>query len=177
MWQTRRQVDPGATLVGPSFAARMSGQRQWLFDYTSQRVGGKPVWRYYDATALSLYPKATYGDRIGGPEDAMAVLAKARRQLARAGAPQSQPIWGTEVNYGVTSDASAAQPVSNRRQVANVVRTYLLGAAQGLQRMFWYRYDWGWCPGARWATPCWRPRAPTARSPRPATPCSRRRAG
>ena len=143
VWRTRRQVDPGATVVGPSFAARLSSQRQWLFDYTSQRVAGKPVWRYYDATALSLYPKATYGDRIGGPEDAMAVLARARRRLAAAGAPKSQPIWGTEVNYGVTSDGSAARPVSERRQVANVIRTYLLGAAGGLKRMFWYRYDWG----------------------------------
>ena len=87
VWQTRQQVDPGATVVAPSFAVRLTGQRQWLFDYTSQRVGGQPVWRYYDATALSLYPKATYGDRIGGPEDAMALLAQARRQLAAAGAP------------------------------------------------------------------------------------------
>ena len=28
-----------------------------------------------------------------------------------------------------------------------MIRTYLLGAAQGLQRMFWYRYDWGLVPG------------------------------
>src|SRR5262249_39545823 len=26
--------------------------------------------------------------------------------------------------------------------VANVLRTYLLGAARGLDRLFWYRYDW-----------------------------------
>ena len=147
VWQVRQQVDPGATVVGPSFAVRLAGQRQWLRDYTSQRVGGRPVWRYYDATGLSLYPKATYGDRIGGPEDAMVLLAKARRQLAAAGAPADQPVWGTELNYGVTSDASAATPISDRRQVANVIRTYLLGAAHGLQRMFWYRYDWGLVPG------------------------------
>jgi hypothetical protein len=147
VWQTRQQVDPGATVVGPSFAVRLPGQRRWLYDYTSQRVGGLPVWRYYDATGLSLYPKARYGHRIGGPEDAMALLVKARRQLAAAGAPADQPIWGTEVNYGVTSDASAATSISDRRQVANVIRTYLLGAAHGLQRMFWYRYDWGLVPG------------------------------
>ena len=147
VWRTRHQVDPGATLVGPSFAVRLAGQRRWLRDFTSQRVGGRPVWRYYDATGLSLYPKARYGDRTGDPEDAMALLVKARRQLAAAGAPASQPVWGTEVNYGVTSDASAATPISQRRQVANVIRTYLLGAAAGLQRMFWYRYDWGPVPG------------------------------
>ena len=116
VWQTRQQVDPDATLVGPSFAVRLAGQREWLGDYTSQRVGGRPVWRYYDDTGLSLYPKATYGDRIGGPEDAMALLASARRVLADAGAPADQPIWGTEVNYGVTSDAwwtTSIQPASS----------------------------------------------------------------
>ena len=92
MWQIRQQVDPGATVVGPSFAVRLAGQRQWLYDYTSQLVGGRPVWRYNDATGLSLYPKATHGDRIGGPEDAMALLVKARRQLAAAGAPADQPV-------------------------------------------------------------------------------------
>jgi hypothetical protein len=147
VWHARQQVDPGATVVGPSFALRLADQRRWLSDYTSQRVEGRPVWRYYDATGLSLYPRATYGDRIGGPEDAMALLTKARKRLAAAGAPADQPIWGTEVNYGVTSDASAATPISAQRQVANVIRTYLLGAAQGLQRMFWYRYDWGLVPG------------------------------
>ena len=28
-----------------------------------------------------------------------------------------------------------------------MIRTYLLGASQGLQRLFWYRYDWGPVPG------------------------------
>ena len=27
--------------------------------------------------------------------------------------------------------------------MAYVIRTYVLGAARGLSRMFWYRYDWG----------------------------------
>ena len=108
VWRTRRQIDPGATVVGPSFAARLSSQRQWLFDYTSQRVGGKPVWRYYDATALSLYPKATYGDRIGGPEDAMAVLARARRRLAGGGSPEEPARSGAP-------RSTTESPVTRRR--------------------------------------------------------------
>ncbi|MDX6356958.1 MAG: polysaccharide biosynthesis protein PslG, partial [Nocardioidaceae bacterium] len=36
-----------------------------------------------------------------------------------------------------------ATPISDARQVANVLRTYVLGAARGLSRLFWYRYDWG----------------------------------
>ena len=143
VWRIHQQVDPHATIVAPSFAVRLLSQRRWLSAYESQRVGGHPVRRYYDANALSLYPKVRYDARPGGPEDAMRMLALAKQRLARAGVPRSTPLWATEVNYGVTGRATAATPISERRQVANVIRTYVLGAARGLARMFWYRYDWG----------------------------------
>ncbi len=139
--QARREVDPGAVVLAPSFAVRMASQRAWLADYQSQRVDGHPVWRYYDANALSLYPQETYGDRIGGPEDAMRLLHKVRRLLTEVGVP-SRPIWGTEINFGLKGGATASTPISGRRQMANVIRTYVLAAANGLTRMFWYRYDW-----------------------------------
>ncbi len=142
VWQVHRQVDPGATIVAPSFAVRLGSQRRWLSAYASQRIGGRPVARFYDVDALSLYPKATYGERIGGPEDAIHLLAVARQRLARAGVPQDTPLWATEINYGVDGGPVAATPISERRQVANVIRTYVLGAAHGVSRMFWYRYDW-----------------------------------
>ncbi len=143
VWRIHQQVDPHATIVAPSFAVRLPSQRRWLSAYESQRVGGHPVRRYYDANALSLYPKVLYDGRPGGPEDAMRMLALAKQRLARAGVPRSKPLWASEVNYGVTGRATAAAPISERRQVANVIRTYVLGAARGLSRMFWYRYDWG----------------------------------
>ena len=144
--QVRDEVDPGATVVAPSFATRLKGQRRWVSAYQTQRVAGRPVWRHYDVNALSLYPKATYGARTGGPEDAARLLHLVRARIAAAGVPAGKPIWGTEVNYGVRSGpdgAVAAEPISDRRQVANVLRTYLLGAARGLGRVYWYRYDWG----------------------------------
>jgi hypothetical protein len=143
VWRIHRQVDPGATIVAPSFAVRLASQRRWMSAYQSQRVGGHPVHDYYDVNALSLYPKVEYHGRPGGPEDAMRLLAVAERQLARAGVPRSTPLWDSEVNYGLTGQVTAAAPISERRQVANVIRTYVLGAAHGLARMFWYRYDWG----------------------------------
>jgi polysaccharide biosynthesis protein PslG len=146
VWQARQQVDPGATVVAPSFAVRLVGQRRWLSDYMTQRVSSRPVWRFFDASAVSLYPKARYGDRMGGPEDAMALLARARHRLALAGVPAGRPVWATEINYGVNSQPSSATPISEQRQVANVMRTYLLGAAHGLARLFWYRYDWNTVP-------------------------------
>jgi polysaccharide biosynthesis protein PslG len=146
VYQIRNVTDPGAEVVAPSFAVRLPYQREWMRSYQRQLVDGKPVWDYYDVNALSLYPKPTYGGHPGGPEDAMRLLGHARTQLHRIGVPGSKKIWATEINYGVTGGGladSAATPISGGRQVANVLRTYLLGAAHGLARVFWYRYDWG----------------------------------
>ena len=40
-----------------------------------------------------------------------------------------------------------AAPISPARQVANVMRTYLLNAARGVKRVDWYAYDMGALPG------------------------------
>lgn len=150
--QVRNQVDPGATVVAPSFAVRLKGERTWMSKYLAQTVDGQPVWHFYDVDALSLYPMATYGKRTGGPEDAVAMLGGVRKRLAAAGVPSSLPLWATEINYGLPSGAPpghlAATPISNRRQAANVIRTYLLAAADGLGRVYWYRYDWGRLPAS-----------------------------
>jgi hypothetical protein len=147
----RDEVDLGATVVAPSFAMRLTYEGRWFAQFQAQQVDGLPVWDYYDANSLSLYPMAMYGDRPGGPEDAMALADQARQLLARAGAPAGLPLWGSEVNYGLVSGAApgegAATPIPQRLQVANVIRTYLLGAAHGLSRVFWYRYDWRLIPG------------------------------
>jgi hypothetical protein len=145
----RDQVDPAATVVAPSFAVRLHSQLDWMSRYESQRVGRVPVWRHFDVNAPSLYPKARYGGRIGEPEDGMRLLTRVRHRLARAGVPDGVPIWGSEINYGVRGgpgEPEAATPISDKRQVANVTRTYLLGAARGLARVFWYRYDWDRVP-------------------------------
>jgi hypothetical protein len=145
----RDQVDRGATVVAPSFAMRLASERAWFSRYQKQRVGGHPVSHYYDVNAVSLYPMPTYGGRSGGPEDAMALLGNVRHRLTSAGVPDSKGLWATEINYGVqtgTPGHLSADPISERRQVANVIRTYLLGAARGLSRVFWYRYDWGRLP-------------------------------
>jgi hypothetical protein len=111
------------------------------------------VWRFYDVDALSLYPMATYGSRTGGPEDAVAMLGNIRHRLAAAHVPASKPLWATEINYGLPSGAppghAAATPISARRQAANVIRTYLLAAAAGVSRVYWYRYDWGRLPASQ----------------------------
>ncbi|HEY3528274.1 MAG TPA: hypothetical protein VGK78_03925 [Nocardioides sp.] len=144
--RSRNAVDPGATVVAPSFASRLISQQRWIGRYQRQCVDGRPVWHFYDVNALSLYPRATYDGRPGGPEDAIRLLHQVRHRFARIGVPATKPVWATELNYGLGSGEPAqgsAEPISDGHQVANVLRTYLLGAARRLGRVYWYRYDWG----------------------------------
>jgi hypothetical protein len=145
MSQVRTKYDRGASVIAPPMVTRLRFEMKALSTFYRQRVGGRPVWRYVDAVALSLYPAERVGKRLGVPEDTMRLLRAARTRLHRAGVPGSKPIWNTEVNYGLGS--GAAQPISAQRQVANVMRTYLLNAASGVRRVFWYRYDWGLIAG------------------------------
>jgi hypothetical protein len=145
MWQMRNRWDPQAKVIAPPMAARLGSQLKDLVDYHSRRVHRHPVWHYFDAVALSLYPLATYGDRAGVPEDSMRILHTVRARLHRLGVPAHEPIWATEINYGISSGIAAvlhATPISDARQQANVARTYLLAAANRVARVFWYRYDY-----------------------------------
>lgn len=144
MWQVRNRWDPQAKVVAPPMVARVPAQIAALEAYHSQRLHGHPVWHYYDALALSLYPRPTVGGRTGVPEDSMGVLRRVRAHLRALGMPAHKPIWATEINYGLPTGegpVDGAAPISEQRQAANVARTYLLGAANGIARMFWYRYD------------------------------------
>jgi hypothetical protein len=140
MAQMRNKYDPKAQVIAPAMVTRLKFELDALATYYRQRVGGTPVWRFVDAVGLSLYPQASYGRRAGVPEDSMGLLRAVKKRLHREGVQGSKPIWNTEVNYGLGSGAPAK--ISDGRQAANVMRTYLLNAAAGVKRVFWYRYDW-----------------------------------
>ncbi|MDX6360627.1 MAG: polysaccharide biosynthesis protein PslG [Nocardioidaceae bacterium] len=150
-YDARAAHDPSVRLIGPAQVARLSYQQYWTRNFYRLSSGGQPVWKYLNAISLNLYPVDTYpasggGTRTGTPEDSMALLATVRGYLAKDGVPSSMPIWNTEVNYGM-GRGTPAVPISADRQVANVMRTYLLNAAQGVQRVDWYAYDMGLLPG------------------------------
>jgi hypothetical protein len=144
MDQVRDHVDRHVKVIGPAMVTRLKFELKGLASYYHQRVGGLPVWRYVDAVGLSLYPQARYGRRAGVPEDSMGLLRAVKKALHRDGVPGSKPIWNTEINYGLGSGST--KPISAARQASNVMRTYLLNAAAGVKRIFWYRYDWGRLP-------------------------------
>jgi hypothetical protein len=129
-----RAVDPGARLVAPAMGTRLSGELDTVRAYYGQRSGGRPVADYVDAVALHLYPPETRG-----PERAMRQLREAQSILAEAGV--DKPIYDTEINYGAVGNGDPPAPVSTDRQVAFVLRTYLLHAQFGVRRVYWYAWD------------------------------------
>ena len=145
LWKVRNHYDKGAKVIAPPMTTRFLAQLGWMQRYDKQKVGGRHVWRYYDTVALNLYPQATYNGRPGLPEDAMNLLALARKRLSDVGVPRSKPIWNTEVNYGLQTGTKAghrAKGIAAQRQASYVIRTFILNAAYGVKRVFWYRYDW-----------------------------------
>jgi hypothetical protein len=144
--RTRDRLRPDAQVIGPPMVTRLPYELKAIAPIYRYRLDGKPLWRYLDAVSLHLYPMPRYGHRIGVPEDSIRLLRAARGQLRTAGVPASMPIWNTEINYGLEAgpaSGSVATPISDAAQAANVMRTYLLGAANGVARVFWYRYDLG----------------------------------
>ena len=50
-----------------------------------------------------------------------------------------KPIWNTEINYGLTG--LEVPPAPKKEQIMNVVATFLLNAANGIERVYWYGWD------------------------------------
>jgi hypothetical protein len=144
----RDAVDSGAKVVAPAMVARLGYQQKGIKAFFNTTVDGTPVYKYVDAISFNLYPLDRYPNpnptRAGTPEDAIALLKTVRGILADDGVPRSKPIWNTEINYGLTFGPNAGQPAAPipvSRQIAYVMRTYLLNAAQGVKRVDWYAYD------------------------------------
>jgi hypothetical protein len=127
--------DKSADVVSPALATRLTGQRKWLRDFYAIKTGGKRVGSWVDVVSLNLYPLPNQG-----PEASMTLLSASRTMLNALGV--RKPIWNTEINYGLqTGGGGKAKAISRERQAAYVARTYLLNAAGGVKRTFWY--SWG----------------------------------
>ena len=133
--RAKRKLAPDATVISPSFLLRgepNSSQRKFFRRYWSQRSGGR-VGRFVDAAAVSAYPMPD--ER---PEEALDLTQWARKSLARRG--WTGPLWVAEINYG----ANGLEPtpaISARLQAAYVVRTYVLHASSGTERVYWWRWE------------------------------------
>jgi hypothetical protein len=129
------EVGSTQTLVAPAMATRLLFHRAFFRDFYRQEVGGRPVADYVDVLSFQLYPLAD-----GSPEDSLDLLAATRALLEIEGVDLAKPIWNTEINYGLQGGIPA-EPAPEERQQANVAKTYLLNAANGIDRVYWYSWD------------------------------------
>jgi hypothetical protein len=121
---------PGAKVVAPHGPIRFKENRDWFREFWSQRVGGKQVARWVDVATLSGFPLPRHG-----PEKGLRLVKALRRMTANHGF--SGPIWIVEINYDVNGPRRTV-PIGMEEQVANVVKTYVLNASIGTERVYWH---------------------------------------
>lgn len=126
------EIDPKPLLAAPALVTRLSGQRSWINRYYGSTVDGQPVSDFFDVVSFQLYPAAE-----GTPETSMELLVAMREMLATYGV--DKPIWNSEINYGLTG--VEVEPTGAKQQQANVAQTYILNAANGIERVYWYGWD------------------------------------
>lgn len=131
-----KRVAPRATVAGPAMVLRLPYQERWAQQFWSQRPGGVPVGRFLDVNAMDPYPL-----KAGTPEDAAKIVEKGRR-IARQYGGVKKPVWAVEINYNITEGGpTVGSQLPKRRQVAYLMRTYLMFAHIGVKRTFWL--GWG----------------------------------
>lgn len=128
-----RAEAPSALVVAPQGPVRLKGNRKWFRTFWSLRVHGKPVGAWVDVATFSGFPLPKHG-----PEKQIRLTKWVRRITGDNGF--SGPIWIVEVNYGVRLPRPTV-PISVDRQVANVVKTYVLNASIGTQRVYWHYWS------------------------------------
>lgn len=131
--QEVRQHAPGAKVVAPQGPIRLPGSRGWFRQYWTEKVGGKPIAKWVDVATLSGFPLPKHG-----PEKGLRLVKVMRRIAAEGGF--NGPIWIVEINYDVLGRKPTV-PISMDQQVANVVKTYVLNASIGTQRVYWHYWS------------------------------------
>ena len=133
----RNQVDRGAKVIAPPMVTRLEYQLTGHDEVLRDQARGRhrPVWQYFDAVALSLYPLPTYGRRTGvarGLRSSSSTVRQDGRCLPASGRPGLEAdlehrgqLRAPDRHAGGTGRGA----IPAARQAANVMRTYLLNAA------------------------------------------------
>jgi hypothetical protein len=131
-WTELKAVDRRNTVITGGIAVRTDNSPKWL-DAFLKNGGGK----YADVIAVHMYVRARQR-----PENTIVYLAKIRKIMA-AGKVGKLPVWNTESSYGraTPDDLKTHEIYTGATAVGYVARTYLLMAAGGVSRSYWYGWD------------------------------------
>lgn len=130
-----KEVDPSVTVVGPAYThiRNVPSLEKFL-----SSGGGKCI----DVVSYHLYiPKRP-------PEDIPALIKQIKLVMKRQGV-EGLPLWNTESGWAIKNrDGTPGVKVSDSwlkleadQSGSYVARSYLLGAAFGLDRFYWYAWD------------------------------------
>ena len=131
-WIELKAVSAGNFVISPGVVTRTTNSPKWLDTYL--QLGGS---RYANAIGAHFYVKAR--ER---PEDTLRYLAIIRA-IMRARGVSHLPLWNTESGYGRwnPTDPSTHEVYAGTISQAYVARTYVLMAAGGVARSYWYGWD------------------------------------
>jgi hypothetical protein len=136
-YRTIKKVDRRAIVTSPSITLRGGNGKRWMPVYA--RLGGL---RFADVINVHMYPEAS-----AAPEESIVLLERFRAAMRRVPGGR-KPIWNTEINYGMRRHLPGVPtigvPMTLDKQLAYVLRTYLLGWSNGIRRTYWY--DWSSAP-------------------------------
>lgn len=124
-----RKADPQACVLSPSFHPA-SGNWAEKFDRYLAAGGGA----YMDVASQHFY----FADQ---PEQTVPVIRAMRRVMQKHGLAHL-PMWNTEVGVRFAAKVRDWPGLSAEELVyALMLRTYLLNAAEGVARVYWYAWD------------------------------------
>lgn len=131
-WIQLKTIYPGNYVISPGMVTRTLNSPKWLDSYL--KLGGR---RYANAIAVHFYVKAR--ER---PEDTIRYLQIVRNIMIARGV-NHLPLWNTESGYGRwnPTDPTTHEIYGGSTSMAYVARTYLLMAAGGVARSYWYGWD------------------------------------
>ena len=111
-------INPKAVILSPGTAVGTT----WLTNFLAAGGGS-----YVDVIAFHGYANP--------PESVVSLITPVRAAMAAAGV-SSLPLWDTEASWGL--DTALPDP---NMQAGSVARLYLLNAANGVARLYWYGWD------------------------------------
>lgn len=124
-----RKADPQACVLSPSFHPA-SGNWAEKFDRFLAAGGGA----YMDVASQHFYFSHQ-------PEQTVPVIRAMRAVMQRHGIGHV-PVWNTEVGVAFAAKAKEWPGLSAEELVYSLMlRTYLLNAAEGVERVYWYAWD------------------------------------
>ena len=126
----------GAKVVAASTTMRKTGPTQKFGKSYGAAMKKARAWSSVDVLSVHLYPPAKEG-----PATRVAYIKKTKSYYRKYGAGK-KPLWDTEMNFGdLRSYMKVKRAYTGTAAQTYVARTFIDSMRYGVQRVFWYGWD------------------------------------